>query len=259
MMRFATLVGWLLVLVGLVPLLHTIWVSFSPDSFLTPPTRAWSLKWYRSFLQEPRWTIAFARSFVVAILSASVAVVVALCALIGMSHLRPRWAGLWYSLLLLPGCVPAVALGMGLLPLLQSSGLWGTLAGVIVIHATLNLPIVFLILRSLWTEHVSILHAAARGLGATSWQAYRRVTFPLLLRPLIVAFLVAVVLSLNEIIVSIFLATPNTETVSSLTWPQLRFSPTPLVAVVATFTMGVGILAILVVRVCASPNARSVR
>ena len=36
----------------LAPVLFIVWVSFSPDSFLTPPTGEWSLRWYRAFAAD---------------------------------------------------------------------------------------------------------------------------------------------------------------------------------------------------------------
>ncbi|MFO0929457.1 MAG: hypothetical protein U0736_20910 [Gemmataceae bacterium] len=38
------------------PLGYAVWVSFSPDSFLTPPAGRWSLRWYAAYLADRRWT-----------------------------------------------------------------------------------------------------------------------------------------------------------------------------------------------------------
>jgi hypothetical protein len=40
--------GWLVVAGLLAPVVFAGWVSFSPDSFLTPPTGDWSGRWYMS-------------------------------------------------------------------------------------------------------------------------------------------------------------------------------------------------------------------
>src|SRR5262249_32967107 len=57
--------GWLALLGLLAPLLFAAWVSFSPDSFLTPPTGAWSFRWYLAFAADHRWTAALVRSLIV--------------------------------------------------------------------------------------------------------------------------------------------------------------------------------------------------
>ena len=54
----------------------------------------------------------------------------------------------------------------------------------------------------------------------------------------------AFVLSLNEFILSLFLATPETETLPRVLWPNLRYALSPLVAVascVTTLVTAVGI------------------
>src|SRR5262245_52033014 len=52
------LLGWSAVSCLLMPLLFAAWVSFSPDSFLTPPTGEWSVRWYTAFAADRRWASA---------------------------------------------------------------------------------------------------------------------------------------------------------------------------------------------------------
>ena len=59
--------------------------------------------------------------------------------------------------------------------------------------------------------------------------------------------------SLNEAMVTLFLATPTTETLPAVVWPQLRYAASPLVAVascvsVAASTLGAGVVAAALAR-----------
>lgn len=239
----ALLFGWAAVVGLLVPVLHTAWVSFSPDSFLTPPTGEWSTRWYRAFLADRRWMAAVTRSILVAGLAPVVGVAIATPAAYVASRCREsRWLTMF---MLLPACVPPVALGMGVLPLFYATGLWGSLIGLVLMHATLGLPAAYLIIRTHLNGPLAELESAASGLGANRWQVLRRVTLPLLRPALIAAGVVVFVLSLNESLVTIFLATPSTETVPAVTWPQLRYSPTPLAAVASCVTALTGIAGVL--------------
>lgn len=245
MKNWPSALGWL-VLVGLLaPVLHTAWVSFSPDSFLTPPTGEWSLRWYRQFLTSPRWTAAVGRSLTVAAAASVVSVATAVPA--AYATRRPRWRGrgLFATALLLPAVVPPAALGMGLLPLLHRVGLWGHPLGLILVHAALGLPVAFLIVRTHLTDRLAELEAAARGLGANRWQVVRRVSLPLLRPALIAAGLAVFVLSVNETLVTVFLTTPSSETVPAVSWPELRHSPTPVVAVASGVTAGLGVIGVV--------------
>lgn len=254
MIRWPSALGWL-VLVGLLaPILHTAWVSFSPDSFLTPPTGEWSLRWYRRFAEDPRWSAAVGRSLVVAVAAAVVSVAVAVPTAYGVKYTRWRGRGVLLVAVLLPAAIPPAALGMGVLPLLHRAGLWGHPLGLILVHATLGLPVAFLIVRMHLTDRLAELEAAARGLGASRRQVAWRVSLPLL-RPALAAAGVAVfVLSVNEAFVTLFLAAPSTETVPAVTWPELRHSPTPVLAVASAATAGLGTLGIAIALRLLSPG-----
>ena len=228
---------WLLLLAGLAPLAVTVWVSFSPDSFLTPPTGEWSLRWYRRFFADPRWTTAAGRSLLVAVTSAALGVTLAVPVALSNSHRLPL-------VMLLPAVVPPVALGLGLLPLFHRIGLFGTTAGVILAHTALGLPVAFLLLRTRFGPQLAECELAARGLGANRWLVFRRVTLPLLRPAILAAFVVQFVLSWNEALVTVFLTTPATETLPVVMWSQLRGSASPLVAVAAVLSAATSLLAI---------------
>ena len=240
------LLGWAAVLGLLAPALHTIWVSFSPDSFLTPPTNIWSFKWYVAFARDQRWINAILQSLLVASLSAALSVALAAPAAWSINKLpqdNQRWLSI---LLLLPALVPPAALGFGLLPLVYWTHLWGTTLGIVLVHATVGLPIAFLMIRTCLAQQLSELESAAAGLGASQWEVWRRVTLPLLSPVLMATGTVVFVLSLNESLVSIFLATPTNETLPAVVWPQLRYSPNPMVAVASCITAVVGMSGVLI-------------
>ncbi|MBY0232725.1 MAG: ABC transporter permease, partial [Gemmataceae bacterium] len=120
--------GWLLLALLLSPLLMAAWVSFSPDSTLSPPVGRWSLRWHAAFLGDERWTAALGRSLMVAASASLVAVIAG-----GMLALARGRLGF---LALLPAMVPPVALALGLMPLWR-----GSLVGLVLIHGMLGMPL----------------------------------------------------------------------------------------------------------------------
>ena len=242
------LVGWLVVAVLLAPVVFAGWVSFSPDSFLTPPTGDWSGRWYVAFASDRRWIAALGRSLVIATLAAGVALAAGTPLAIAVARYRFRGRSLAAVGAVLPACVPPAVLGMGLLPLLSAAGLWGNPLGLVLAHGLIGLPVVFLIARNHLDQTGPDLEAAARGLGAGPWQVARRVTLPLLRPALLAGAATAFVISLNEAMVTVFLSTPDTETLPAVVWPQLRYAASPLVAVasgVSTVAAAMGIWAML--------------
>jgi putative spermidine/putrescine transport system permease protein len=246
-MNLARLLGWSLVALLLTPLLFAVWVSFSPDSFLTPPTGAWSLKWYSEFIDDRRWMGALVRGLVVGTMSAIVAIIagVPLAWAVARDHFLARRP--LAALALLPACIPPAVLAMGLLPLLFVTRLWGSVIGLALVHGLLGLPLVYLIARSHFEQAGSELEQAARGLGATPIQTALRVTLPLMSPALLAGAAAAFAASLNESMVTLFLATPTTETLPAVIWPQLRYSPSPLVAVASCVSVSVALIVALIV------------
>jgi ABC-type spermidine/putrescine transport system permease subunit II len=87
-------------------------VSFSPDSFLTPPAGEWSVRWYAAFAADRRWEAALARTLAVGAASAGLAVAAGAPLAFAVARFRFRGRGLLGGAALLPACVPPAVLGM---------------------------------------------------------------------------------------------------------------------------------------------------
>jgi ABC-type spermidine/putrescine transport system permease subunit II len=141
------------------------------------------------------------------------------------------------ALVLSPLCVPPLILGVGLLPLMHRVGLWGTWLGLALAHGLLGLSVVYLATRAALEGVPLGLEDAARGLGANPWRVFRRVTLPLVRPGVLAGAVLAFVLSLNESMMTLFLASGETETLARVIWPELRYSLSPLVAVASSLTL----------------------
>jgi ABC-type spermidine/putrescine transport system permease subunit II len=229
------------------PVVYAVWVSFSPGELLQPPTDRWSLRWYRLFFASPRWTQALSSSLIVACFSVAVSLFAGTC--LALAVTRCHFAGRrWLSrAVLLPLFVPSVVLGMGLLPLFQLTGLWGWRLSLALAHALASLPVVFLVMRSALAEAGPDLELAARGLGATPLRAFFRVTLPLVRPALLAGTAMSLILSLNEVVLALFLATPHIETLPRIIWAELRYALSPVVAVASCISVVLTVAGLIVV------------
>jgi putative spermidine/putrescine transport system permease protein len=233
------LLGWMALLLLLVPILYTCWVSFTPGDLLVPPVREWSLRWYGEFFADRRWPAALWNSFLVAGLSVTGALLAGLPLAYALARRHFRGRALLGQGVLLPLSIPPVVLGIGLLPEVYALGLWGSPLALALAHTLLGLPLVCLLTRSALEAAGPDLEWAARGLGASPWRAVWRVTLPLILPAVLAGALLAFVLSLNEFVLSLFLGTPETETLPRVLWPSLRYSLSPLAGAASTVTLAV--------------------
>jgi ABC-type spermidine/putrescine transport system permease subunit II len=260
MMRFVGRALAVCVLLAmLAPFAYAVWMSFAPGEVLDPPRGEWSLRWYREFLGSPKWTDALATTAEVAVLSVVGSLAGGLGLAVAVTRFHFRGRTLLAGAVLLPLFVPAVVLGMGLLPFVALAGLRGTVAALAAAHSLVSLPVVFLLLRSALLQADPDLERAARGLGAGPWGAFRRVTLPLIAPAVLAGAVVALILSANEFTLSLFLGTPRVRTVPAALWPEARDRDTPLLAAASCLTVLVTLLGVWPVARLLGPGRAAAR
>ena len=118
------------------------------------------------------------------------------------------------------------------------------MAGLIAAHTVLVLPYVVATVESaLRTLDPRLEHAAAT-LGARPWTAFRRVTLPLLAPAVLSGLLFAMVVSFDELIVSLFVSTARLRPVAVQMWSNVRGDFDPTVAAIATLCFVFAFLAL---------------
>jgi putative spermidine/putrescine transport system permease protein len=193
------------------PTVVVIAVSFNPTAILSFPPTGLSLRWYGNVLGYPQFQRAAVNSLLVTGGAVALALPIGTLAALALERGRLRRPTLWATLLLSPLVVPGVAAGLGFLILAAALGLLRSRSVLIAAHVALVLPFV---VRSVWVSVRNLdpaLERAAASLGATPWRVFRRVTLPLLRPGLFAGLLFAIVVSLNEFVVSLFISNRVTE------------------------------------------------
>lgn len=224
------------------PLVYALWMSFTPHELLEPPRAEWSLRWYREFFSQSRWTDGLWNSLGIGLGAAALSVLSG--GGVAMAAVRHRFRGrrLLEGAVMLPLFVPALVLGIALLPVMRSLGLWGTHFSIAAAHSLWGLPLVFLTVRGALEDVDPHLELAARGMGANTAQTFRLVTLPIIMPGVLVGALMAFIISLNELVMALFLCTAATDTLPKVIWPNLRYTLSPLVAAASSITVLVTLL-----------------
>jgi putative spermidine/putrescine transport system permease protein len=258
--RAGRVLAGLVLLAMLAPFGYAGWMSFAPGELLEPPMGEWSLRWYGAFLNSGKWTRALATTGVVAVLSAVLGLIGGLALAVAVTRYRFGGRRLIAGAVLLPLFVPAPVLAMGMLPLILTLELWESPLALAAAHALISLPVVFLLLQRALAEMDPELERAARGLGASPWIAFRRVTLPLILPSVLGGAVVAFILSANEFTLSLFLSSPRFRTLPAALWPEARYKETPVLAAASCVSILVTVtgmvLAIWLFRMAASRARR---
>ena len=193
------------------PTVVVIVASFNPTAILAFPPDGLSLRWYANALSYPQFQRAAVNSVVVTGIAASLALPVGTAAALALVRRRVPGRPVLDALLLSPLVVPGVAAGLGFLILAARLDILTSRAVLIAAHVILVLPFV---VRSVAVSVANLdpaLERAAESLGASPGRVFRRVTLPLLRPGLVAGLLFAVLVSVNEFVVSLFISTRVTE------------------------------------------------
>jgi spermidine/putrescine ABC transporter ATP-binding subunit len=201
------------------PIVALIPMSFSSASFLSFPPHGFSLRWYHAFFSSRDWMEALANSVKVA-----VAVTILACVLgtpAGMALARASFRGkeLVRGLVLAPIIVPVMVLAIGFYYVYAQYHLVGTILALVLGHLVIATPYVVLNVEAVMRTFDRRLERAARMLGATAWQAFTRVVFPLIRAGVLAGALFALITSLDELVIAIFLSGTR-----AITLPKLMFA-----------------------------------
>jgi putative spermidine/putrescine transport system permease protein len=89
------------------------------------------------------------------------------------------------------------------------------------------------------------LEQTALTLGATPWRSFWRVTFPLILPGVLSGLLFAMVVSFDELIVSLFISTPEVRPVTVQMSSDVRGAVDPTISTIATLLFALSFLTLL--------------
>jgi putative spermidine/putrescine transport system permease protein len=238
----------LVVLLGFMtlPTVIVLVASFNPTEIMAFPPAGWSLRWYANALSYPQFQRAALNSVIVTGLSALVALPLGTAAALALGRGRVRRRALWTAILLSPLVIPGVAAGLGMLILAASLGMLTSRVVLIVVHVIVVLPFV---VRSVSVSVANLdpqLERAAASLGASPWRVFRRVTLPLLRPGLFAAFLFALIVSVNEFVVSLFVSTRVTEILPVAMFTYVVNYTDPTMAAVSVIFMGATLVGVVV-------------
>jgi len=215
------------------PLAVVAGVSFNARKQLLFPPEGFSFRWYEELFTSAAWLVPVRNSLTIALVSALVALSVAVPIAYFLWRWRLFYARALFTLGIAPFILPPVITALGFLVFWATVGLYGRMEAVMVSHGiffvTLPLVTVSLGLESIEPEVVE----AARTMGADGRQVFRTVVVPLVRPYMISGYAFAFVLSLNEYIVAYMVAGFTVETLPIKIFNSLRYGYTPVMASVA--------------------------
>ncbi len=205
-----------------------------------------TLDWYRQLLDNPALLRSVRNSLAVAGLTTVISVLLGTPAAMAMSRHPFRGRRSTQALLFLPVIIPEVVLGAALVTFFGAVEMRLSLWTVVIAHVTFSVSYVAIVVRARLAGLDPSLLEAARDLGAGPLEAFRRVTLPLIAPGILASALLVFTLSIDDYVVSSFVAGVGATTLPLHIYSMLKVGVTPEVNAVSTLLLAVTILLIVV-------------
>ncbi|MCU0910206.1 MAG: ABC transporter permease [Rhodobacteraceae bacterium] len=250
------------------PILVVIPLSFNAEPFFTFTEKmlafdpeGYSLRWYDLLLtfgmqapEAPRdwswwsdvwnnatWVKVAKNSLIIGFFSTILATALGTLAALGLARSEMPYRRAIMAILISPMIVPIIITATGLFFFYSWTGLAGSYVGIVLAHATLGIPFVIITVTATLVGFDQSLIRASASLGADPTTTFFKVVMPLILPGVISGALFAFVTSFDEVVVVLFIAGFDQQTIPRQMWNGIREQISPAILSVATILVIVSI------------------
>jgi spermidine/putrescine transport system permease protein len=210
------------------PLLVLIIYSFNESKGMG--WTKFSFVWYEQLFFHSRdlWR-AFWNSILIATTSAATATVLGTFGAIGVNWYRFKLRNYIQVVSFLPMILPEIIIGVSLALFFAGVRMQLGLLTIFIAHTTFNLPFVFLMVMARLDEFDFSIIEAAHDLGANERQTLLKVTVPICMPGIVSGFLTAITISLEDFVITYFVAGPGSTTLPLYIYSAIRFGVSPVI------------------------------
>ena len=210
------------------PLIIIAIFSFNDSTVQIFPLTGFTFNWYREVLDNAALLAALNRSLYVGFCVLVISIVAGTGFAILLVYGKVAGSRLAEQLLTLPVAIPGVVLGITLVLTFQLLSLPSGIPRIVLGHCTFVMPVIMLTVLSRLRRLDPALVEASSDLGARYSSTIWNVILPLVMGSVIGGALLGFTLSVDEVVVSLFL-TGTQPTLPVWVWNQMRFGFTPSV------------------------------
>lgn len=221
--RIPKITTWLVLAFFYLPIGVLILNSFNASRFGTT-WQGFTLKWYERLLERDDLWAALGNSLKVAVFASIGAMILGTCAAFALHRFRSRLQTAHELLVTIPLVLPEILMGMSLLLLFVSVGQPLGLLTVTIAHVTFCISYVALVVQARLQDFDFQIVDAARDLGATRFQAFRKIVLPLLAPGIFAGGLLAFTLSIDDFVVTFFVKGPGSDTLPVVIYSMIKKS-----------------------------------
>ncbi len=216
------------------PIVAVVILAFYPQQFGSFPMEGFSFKWFVKLSHNSTILDAFKNSMVLGSFTAVLSTAIGVPAALAFIRYDFRGKDFLNTLLIAPIMIPEVVLGVALLLFIRWLQQPKSFALLLIGHVVLTLPYVLLIVQARLVGIKREYEEAALSLGASPFQTFREVTFPLLAPAIFAGMLFSFTISFDDVTATLFWATAQNQTVPVKIFGMLRNSISPEINALGT-------------------------
>lgn len=227
------------------PIVVLVTLSFNSSRFSTI-WQGFTWRWYALAWRDAELIASLRVSLIVGFITTLIATTVGSAAAIGLARHRIKFKRAAETLVLLPVIIPEIVIGFATAALFGVVGVAFGLSTIIAAHVAFSISYVVFLVRAKVVNLDQSLEEAALDLGATRWQAFRKVTLPLILPAIISAGLLVFTLSLDDYVITSFVAGPGSATLPLKIYSMVKTGVTPEINAISTVLLVVTVILVFV-------------
>lgn len=196
-----------------------------------------TLDWYRRLGHAREIWHALGNTLVIAAAATVISSVLGTTAALALDRYRSRLQDAHYLLVYAPLVVPEILMGMSLLLFFVALGLQLGYLTIVVSHVTFCVSYVAMVVLGRLQDFDWSLVEAAQDLGADTWTTTRRVLLPLLAPGIAAGALLAFTLSVDDFVITFFVAGPGTTTLPLRIYSMIKHGSPALINALSTLLL----------------------
>ncbi len=206
------------------PVNMVVWTGFTTDWYgALFGMRPAGASFDAAFTENPDRILAAVRnSLLIALTASTISTIAGTAAALALARYRFFGQRFYRVLLLLPMIMPDIVLGIALLIFFVGAGVTLGLMTIVIGHCTFLSCYVFVVVSARLATMDQTLEQASADLGASPLTTFRRVTLPLLMPGVIGGFLLAFIISLDDVVITYFIAGVDTQTLPLFILAMMR-------------------------------------
>ena len=209
--------------------MNVIWTGFTLD-------------WYKRLFENTDLLEAFRNTLLIAGISTITSTIIGTISALGLYKYNFPLKKLVNRLIYIPIVIPEIVLGISLLSVFTMANLKLGLVSIIISHIAFSIPFVITSVRSTLNLLPKEYEEAAIDLGANKFNVFTKVTLPLIMPGVVSGGLLALTLSMDDVVISYFTAGPGSNTLPLQIYSIIKTGITPDVNALSTLILLVTII-----------------